>query len=46
MMWQELYPNDARESIVQIILMIVLVFQIFIKILFFMKVFDDYGFLV
>lgn len=46
MMWQELYPNDAEESIVQIILMIVLIFQIFIKILFFMKVFDDYGFLV
>ena len=46
MVWQELYPNDAKESIFQIMLMIVLVFQIFFKILFFMKVYDDYGFLV
>ena len=40
------YPFFEREGVSQIILIMVLVMQSFLKILFFMKIFEDYGFLV
>ena len=46
MFMQFLYPNNNEESIFQMLLMCILIMQVFMKILFFMKVFADYGFLV
>jgi hypothetical protein len=46
MFFQLNWPNNNEENIFQMILMVILIMQVFMKILFFMKVFSDYGFLV
>ena len=46
MFFQLNWPNNNEENIFQMILMVILIMQVFMKILFFMKVFADYGFLV
>lgn len=40
------YPRDTKENVFQILLILFLVLQVFMKLLFFMKIFSDYGFLV
>lgn len=46
MIIQESNPYVTTETVYQKILMVILVLQMFVKILFFFKIYENYGFLV